>query len=58
MSGLKTSEKDADGDDDFASANGDNPEEDEELYQFLDADSLSSWGPKSSLIAQKDSWNV
>lgn len=58
MSGLKTSKKDADGDDDFASANGDNPEEDEELYQFLDAVSLFSWDPKSRLIAQKDSWNV
>ena len=45
MSGVKTSEKDADGDDDFASANGDNPQEDEELYQFLDAVSLFSWGP-------------
>lgn len=45
MSGLKTSEKDADGDDDFASANSDNPEEDDELYQFLDAVSLFSWAP-------------
>lgn len=56
MSGLKTSAKDADGDDDFASANGDNPEEDEGLYQFLDAVSLFSWGPKSLLLARKDSW--
>ena len=58
MSGVKTSAKDADGDDDFASANGDNPQEDKDLYQFLDAVSLFSWGPKSSLIAQKDRWNV
>lgn len=59
MSDLKASKKDADGDDDFASANGDDPEEDEELYEFLDAVSLfSSWGPKSSPIAQMDSWSV
>ena len=58
MSGLKTSAKDADSDDDFASANGDNPEEEEELYQFLDAVSLSSWGPKSNPIAQRDTSNV
>ena len=47
MSGLETSNKQADGDDDSA-------EEDEEVYKFLDAVSLSGSGPKSSLIAQKD----
>lgn len=57
MSGQKTSAKDADGDDDFASANGD-PEEDAGLYQFLDAVSLFSWGPKSLLLARKDSWKI
>lgn len=39
MSGLETSQKQAD--DDFA----DNPEEEEEVYKFLDAVSLSGWGP-------------
>lgn len=51
MFGLETSNKKADGDDDSA-------EDDDEVYKFLDVVSLSGSGPKSSLIAQKDSWNV
>eukprot|EP00434_Breviolum_minutum_P017974 symbB.v1.2.015849.t1/scaffold1163.1/size134625/9 len=54
MSGLKTSEKDADGDDDFASANSDNPEEDDELYQFLDAVSLFSHSSFDSDVSEDE----